>query len=228
MFAELLGKEAGYCKGKGGSMHIADPDTGNLGANAIVGGSMGIATGAALSAKRLKTDRVAVCFFGDGAHAVSGTFEGIFIGPFGKCVAGFRAAPDHDAARLAAAHRRTKTSQMLAERRGDTAAAERLSQQALSLAEHCGAGYATADRGAVARGKQRLDCRFAIGVDRQAAAASWASSYSFGAAALRSRGAVLAEADRVVGQHEDAASLDDRRHPERSSRGTPRLVRGSS
>src|ERR1700757_2708159 len=67
MFAELLGKEAGYCKGKGGSMHIADPDTGNLGANAIVGGSMGIATGAALSAKRLGNGRVAVCFFGDGA-----------------------------------------------------------------------------------------------------------------------------------------------------------------
>ena len=51
MFAELLGKEAGYCKGKGGSMHIADPATGNLGANAIVGGSAGIATGAAFSAK---------------------------------------------------------------------------------------------------------------------------------------------------------------------------------
>jgi TPP-dependent pyruvate/acetoin dehydrogenase alpha subunit len=67
MFAELLGKEAGYCKGKGGSMHIADPDTGNLGANAIVGGSAGIATGAALTAKRLKTGQVAVCFFGDGA-----------------------------------------------------------------------------------------------------------------------------------------------------------------
>jgi pyruvate dehydrogenase E1 component alpha subunit len=67
MFAELLGKEAGYCKGKGGSMHIADPDTGNLGANAIVGGSAGIATGAAFAAKRMKTGRVAVCFFGDGA-----------------------------------------------------------------------------------------------------------------------------------------------------------------
>ena len=51
MFAELLGKEAGYCKGKGGSMHIADPATGNLGANAIVGGSAGIATGAAFSSK---------------------------------------------------------------------------------------------------------------------------------------------------------------------------------
>ena len=67
MFAELLGKEAGYCKGKGGSMHIADPDTGNLGANAIVAGSAGIATGAAFSAKRLGTGQVAVCFFGDGA-----------------------------------------------------------------------------------------------------------------------------------------------------------------
>ena len=67
MFAELLGKEAGYCRGKGGSMHIADPATGNLGANAIVGGSAGIATGAALSSKRLGTEQVAVCFFGEGA-----------------------------------------------------------------------------------------------------------------------------------------------------------------
>ncbi len=67
MFAELLGKEAGYCKGKGGSMHIADPATGNLGANAIVCGSAGIATGAALAAKRLGNERVAVCFIGEGA-----------------------------------------------------------------------------------------------------------------------------------------------------------------
>ncbi|MGH9772197.1 MAG: thiamine pyrophosphate-dependent dehydrogenase E1 component subunit alpha [Candidatus Acidiferrales bacterium] len=67
MFAELLGKEAGYCRGKGGSMHIADPDTGNLGANAIVGGSSGIATGAAFTSQRLGLDRVAVCFFGEGA-----------------------------------------------------------------------------------------------------------------------------------------------------------------
>jgi pyruvate dehydrogenase E1 component alpha subunit len=67
MFAELLGKEAGYCKGKGGSMHIADPATGNLGANAIVGGSTGIATGAAFASKYLKTGQVAVCFFGEGA-----------------------------------------------------------------------------------------------------------------------------------------------------------------
>src|SRR5512135_1645768 len=67
MFAELLGKEAGYCRGKGGSMHIADQDTGNLGANAIVGGSAGIATGAAMSARRRGSDQVAVCFFGEGA-----------------------------------------------------------------------------------------------------------------------------------------------------------------
>jgi TPP-dependent pyruvate/acetoin dehydrogenase alpha subunit len=67
MFAELLGKAAGYCRGKGGSMHIADQERGNLGANAIVGGSAGIATGAALSAVRRGTDQVAVCFFGDGA-----------------------------------------------------------------------------------------------------------------------------------------------------------------
>jgi acetoin:2,6-dichlorophenolindophenol oxidoreductase subunit alpha len=67
MFAELLGRESGYCRGKGGSMHIADHANGNLGANAIVAGSTGIATGAAFSAKQRGTDQVAVCFFGDGA-----------------------------------------------------------------------------------------------------------------------------------------------------------------
>lgn len=75
MFAELLGKEAGYCRGKGGSMHIADPATGNLGANAIVGGSVGIATGAAFTAKTLGTDRVAVCFFGEGALGQGSLYE---------------------------------------------------------------------------------------------------------------------------------------------------------
>lgn len=67
MFAELLGKEAGYCRGKGGSMHIADQETGNLGANAIVGGSAALATGAAMSSKMQGTNQVTVCFFGDGA-----------------------------------------------------------------------------------------------------------------------------------------------------------------
>ena len=69
MFCELLGKAEGYCRGKGGSMHIADTSNGNLGANAIVGGSMGIATGAALTSKMLGKQDVAVCFFGDGATA---------------------------------------------------------------------------------------------------------------------------------------------------------------
>lgn len=75
MFCELLGKEEGYCRGKGGSMHIADQSHGNLGANAIVGGSMGIATGAAMSAKLLGKDDVTVCFFGDGATAQGLMYE---------------------------------------------------------------------------------------------------------------------------------------------------------
>ncbi len=75
MFCELLGKAEGYCRGKGGSMHIADQSNGNLGANAIVGGSMGIATGAALSARRLGTKDVTVCFFGDGATAQGLMYE---------------------------------------------------------------------------------------------------------------------------------------------------------
>ena len=75
MFAELLGKEAGYCRGKGGSMHIADPSTGNLGANAIVAGSAGIATGAAFSAKHAGKGQVAVCFFGEGALGQGVVYE---------------------------------------------------------------------------------------------------------------------------------------------------------
>lgn len=67
MMAELLGKATGYCKGKGGSMHIADLDLGILGANGIVGGGIGIATGAAYSAYLRGSGQVAVCFFGDGA-----------------------------------------------------------------------------------------------------------------------------------------------------------------
>jgi TPP-dependent pyruvate/acetoin dehydrogenase alpha subunit len=67
MMAEIMGKEAGYCRGKGGSMHIADMSVGILGANGIVGGGFGISTGAGLSAKLRGSDQVAVCFFGDGA-----------------------------------------------------------------------------------------------------------------------------------------------------------------
>ena len=72
--AELMGKATGYCKGRSGSMHIADFTQGNLGANAIVGGGIPIAVGAALSAKMQKQDRVAVSFFGDGASN-EGTFH---------------------------------------------------------------------------------------------------------------------------------------------------------
>ncbi len=67
MMAELLGKEEGYCKGKGGSMHIADPDIGIYGANGIVGGGIGIAAGLAFAAKYFEQKRVVVCFFGEGA-----------------------------------------------------------------------------------------------------------------------------------------------------------------
>ncbi len=72
--AELMGKATGYCKGRSGSMHIADFTKGNLGANAIVGGGIGIATGAALAAKLRGSDQVAVSFFGDGASN-EGTFH---------------------------------------------------------------------------------------------------------------------------------------------------------
>ena len=67
MMAELLAKETGYCRGRGGSMHIADVDTGNLGANGIVAGGIPIATGAALAYHLRGEDHVVACFFGDGA-----------------------------------------------------------------------------------------------------------------------------------------------------------------
>jgi pyruvate dehydrogenase E1 component alpha subunit len=68
MFAEFFGKETGYCRGRGGSMHIADVTKGNLGANGIVGGGLPIAVGAALSMKMQKRPDVVVSFFGDGAN----------------------------------------------------------------------------------------------------------------------------------------------------------------
>jgi 2-oxoisovalerate dehydrogenase E1 component len=74
MMAEVLGRSGGYCKGKGGSMHIADVVHGNLGATGIVGGNIPVAVGAALAQKMQGTDRVVVCFFGEGA-ANEGTFH---------------------------------------------------------------------------------------------------------------------------------------------------------
>jgi len=67
--AELFGKEEGYCRGRGGGMHIGDFATGHLGANAIVGGSVPIATGAAMAIRYEQSDRVVCCFAGDGAYA---------------------------------------------------------------------------------------------------------------------------------------------------------------
>jgi len=77
MMAELHGKKTGYCHGKGGSMHIADLDLGILGANGIVGGGVPIATGAGLALKMKGTDRVCVCFFGDGASNTGAFYEGV-------------------------------------------------------------------------------------------------------------------------------------------------------
>ena len=67
MMAEFMGKETGYCRGRGGSMHIADMESGNLGANGVVGGGIAMAVGAGLSIKMRGTGQVMLCFFGDGA-----------------------------------------------------------------------------------------------------------------------------------------------------------------
>jgi pyruvate dehydrogenase E1 component alpha subunit len=77
MMAELFAKKTGYCHGKGGSMHIADLDLGILGANGIVGGGVPIATGAGLALQMKGSDRVTVCFFGDGGSNTGAFYEGV-------------------------------------------------------------------------------------------------------------------------------------------------------
>jgi pyruvate dehydrogenase E1 component alpha subunit len=84
MMAELYGKETGYCKGKGGSMHIADFSIGILGANGIVGGGIPIATGTALASQYLEDGRVTVCFFGDGASNQGGFHESLNLASLWK------------------------------------------------------------------------------------------------------------------------------------------------
>ena len=79
MMAELFSKATGYCKGKGGSMHIADTDIGIMGANGIVGGGIAIAPGIAFAAREKGTDRVTVCFFGDGASSQGSFHESLNI-----------------------------------------------------------------------------------------------------------------------------------------------------
>ncbi|MFO7916623.1 MAG: dehydrogenase E1 component subunit alpha/beta [Anaerolineae bacterium] len=77
MMAELCGRATGYCKGRGGSMHIADVEKGNLGATGIVGGNLPVATGAALSMEMQDLDRCVVCFFGDGASNTGNFHESL-------------------------------------------------------------------------------------------------------------------------------------------------------
>src|SRR5512139_1823411 len=77
MMAEVLGKSGGYCKGKGGSMHIADVSHGNLGATGIVGGNIPVAVGAALAQKLMGSDRVVLCFFGEGASNTGNFHESL-------------------------------------------------------------------------------------------------------------------------------------------------------
>ncbi|MEJ2736748.1 MAG: dehydrogenase E1 component subunit alpha/beta [Anaerolineae bacterium] len=77
MMAELCGRETGYCLGRGGSMHIADVEKGNLGATGIVGGNIPVATGAGLAQEMQNTDRVVICFFGDGASSTGNFHESL-------------------------------------------------------------------------------------------------------------------------------------------------------
>ncbi len=95
MMAELFAKETGYCKGKGGSMHIADVELGILGANGIVGGGLGLSPGSGLSAKMRGTDQVTVCFFGDGASNQTTFHEGINIASIWKLPVVFVAENNH-------------------------------------------------------------------------------------------------------------------------------------
>ena len=85
MMAELFGRTTGYCKGKGGSMHIADVDKGNLGANGIVGGGIPLAVGSALTSHMKKLNYVTVCFFGDGATNEGSFHEALNLLLCGTC-----------------------------------------------------------------------------------------------------------------------------------------------
>ncbi|WYP26267.1 thiamine pyrophosphate-dependent dehydrogenase E1 component subunit alpha [Alkalihalobacillus sp. FSL W8-0930] len=84
MMAELFGRTTGYCKGKGGSMHIADVSKGNLGANGIVGGGFSIATGAALTSKMKNQGKVVLCYFGDGASNEGSFHEAVNLASIWK------------------------------------------------------------------------------------------------------------------------------------------------
>lgn len=80
MMAEFMGKQTGYCRGRGGSMHIADVEGGNLGANGVVGGGIPLATGVGLSIELRHTDQVVLSFFGDGATNQGAFHEALNMG----------------------------------------------------------------------------------------------------------------------------------------------------
>jgi TPP-dependent pyruvate/acetoin dehydrogenase alpha subunit len=95
MMAELMGKSNGYCKGKGGSMHIADLEKGNLGANGVVGGGFAIAVGAALTQQMKKTGKVVLCFFGDGASNEGSFHEALNLAAIWKLPVVFMCTNNH-------------------------------------------------------------------------------------------------------------------------------------
>lgn len=95
MMAELMGKSNGYCKGKGGSMHIADLEKGNLGANGVVGGGYAIAVGAALTQQMKKTGKVVLCFFGDGASNEGSFHESLNLAAVWKLPVVFMCTNNH-------------------------------------------------------------------------------------------------------------------------------------
>ncbi len=101
MMAELFGKQTGFCKGRGGSMHITDISIGHLGANGIVGGHLGIATGAALWSHISKNNAVTVCFFGEGAVMEGITHESINMAALWKLPVVFVCENNHYAMSLA-------------------------------------------------------------------------------------------------------------------------------
>lgn len=84
MMAEFYGKEVGYCRGRGGSMHIADVDGGNLGANGVVGGGLPMAVGVGIGLKSFKKDQVLICFFGDGAASAGAFHESMILSVLNK------------------------------------------------------------------------------------------------------------------------------------------------
>ncbi|MCA9905247.1 MAG: thiamine pyrophosphate-dependent dehydrogenase E1 component subunit alpha [Anaerolineae bacterium] len=101
MMAELFGKETGYCKGRGGSMHITDISIGHLGANGIVGGHLGIAAGAGLWSQISKNNAVTVCFFGEGATNEGITHESVNMSALWKLPVVYVVENNHYAMSLA-------------------------------------------------------------------------------------------------------------------------------